>query len=205
MIGRGDREAGGRGEQPVQAAHFNAGVLQASPDIAALGRRHAPGIVAEGERSDFEAAIAEASPRERTAGRRKVRGSLRCTGKASPMILALTANWAFVSLHCNVGKLSGKCKALSRQYWPTVALFVSLLAVSQFAVSFGGIREYLCPRRSRCGVRFGIARYLDAHSGSRPGRSWAPSSWRAWSACCSVPPSPGRRPSPPRSCRSWCS
>ena len=36
-------------------------------------------------------------------------------------------------------------KALSRQYWPTLALFALLLAAWQFAVSFGGIREYLLP------------------------------------------------------------
>jgi NitT/TauT family transport system permease protein len=36
-------------------------------------------------------------------------------------------------------------KALSRQYWPTVALFAVLLAAWQIAVSSGGIREYLLP------------------------------------------------------------
>ena len=36
-------------------------------------------------------------------------------------------------------------KAFSRQYWPTIALFVALLVVWQMAVSFGGIREYLLP------------------------------------------------------------
>src|SRR5206468_4643066 len=36
-------------------------------------------------------------------------------------------------------------KALSRQYWPTIALFAGLLVVWQMAVSFGGIREYLLP------------------------------------------------------------
>src|SRR6267154_4364681 len=36
-------------------------------------------------------------------------------------------------------------KTLSRQYWPTIALFIALLVVWQMAVSFGGIREYLLP------------------------------------------------------------
>jgi NitT/TauT family transport system permease protein len=36
-------------------------------------------------------------------------------------------------------------KAISRQYWPTVALFGALLVVWQMAVSLGGIREYLLP------------------------------------------------------------
>src|SRR6266404_5345772 len=36
-------------------------------------------------------------------------------------------------------------KALSRQYWPTIALFIALVVVWQMAVSFGGIREYLLP------------------------------------------------------------
>ena len=36
-------------------------------------------------------------------------------------------------------------KAISRQYWPTVALFVALLVAWQMAVSLGGIREYLLP------------------------------------------------------------
>jgi len=36
-------------------------------------------------------------------------------------------------------------KAISRQYWPTVALFAALLVVWQMAVSLGGIREYLLP------------------------------------------------------------
>jgi NitT/TauT family transport system permease protein len=34
---------------------------------------------------------------------------------------------------------------LLRQYWPTVALFVLLIAIWQLAVSLGGIREYLLP------------------------------------------------------------
>lgn len=38
-----------------------------------------------------------------------------------------------------------KLGALSRQYWPTFALFAFLLASWQAAVTFGGIREYLLP------------------------------------------------------------
>ena len=38
-----------------------------------------------------------------------------------------------------------KLGALTRQYWPTVALFIALIAVWQIAVSAGGIREYLLP------------------------------------------------------------
>jgi len=38
-----------------------------------------------------------------------------------------------------------KAKALAHQYWPTLALFVLLLAAWQAATSFSGIREYLLP------------------------------------------------------------
>ena len=38
-----------------------------------------------------------------------------------------------------------KIKALAQQYWPTVALFATLLAAWQIAVSVSGIREYLLP------------------------------------------------------------
>ena len=38
-----------------------------------------------------------------------------------------------------------KFGALSRQYWPTLALFAFLLASWQAAVTFGNIREYLLP------------------------------------------------------------
>src|SRR6187431_2849857 len=36
-------------------------------------------------------------------------------------------------------------KALTRQYWPTAALFVAMIAAWQLAVSTTGIREYLLP------------------------------------------------------------
>ncbi|HSI00673.1 MAG TPA: hypothetical protein VLA02_08730, partial [Reyranella sp.] len=38
-----------------------------------------------------------------------------------------------------------KIQALTRQYWPTAALFVGLIVIWQLAVSFTGIREYLLP------------------------------------------------------------
>lgn len=38
-----------------------------------------------------------------------------------------------------------KFQSLLRQYWPTLALFVLLLALWQFGVRVGGIREYLLP------------------------------------------------------------
>ncbi|MFI5001906.1 MAG: ABC transporter permease [Reyranellales bacterium] len=38
-----------------------------------------------------------------------------------------------------------KLNALGRQYWPTAALFVALIAIWQFAVTYSGIREYLLP------------------------------------------------------------
>ena len=38
-----------------------------------------------------------------------------------------------------------KFATVSRQYWPTLALFAFLLASWQIAVSVGGIREYLLP------------------------------------------------------------
>ena len=38
-----------------------------------------------------------------------------------------------------------KFNALGRQYWPTVILFIVLLAAWQITVSVGGIREYLLP------------------------------------------------------------
>src|SRR5579872_2698805 len=38
-----------------------------------------------------------------------------------------------------------KLRMLARQYWPTVALFIALLAVWQAAVDVGGIRPYLLP------------------------------------------------------------
>ena len=38
-----------------------------------------------------------------------------------------------------------KLSSLGRQYWPTLLLFVFLLACWQAAVTYGGIREYLLP------------------------------------------------------------
>jgi NitT/TauT family transport system permease protein len=38
-----------------------------------------------------------------------------------------------------------KLNALGRQYWPTVVLFVALLAIWQAVTAFSGIREYLLP------------------------------------------------------------
>lgn len=38
-----------------------------------------------------------------------------------------------------------KIKALVRQYWPTVVLFMALLAIWQLTTSLSGIREYLLP------------------------------------------------------------
>jgi len=38
-----------------------------------------------------------------------------------------------------------KLKALGRQYWPTIVLFIALLAIWQGVAMFSGIREYLLP------------------------------------------------------------
>ena len=64
-IGRGDRQAGGCGQQPVQPAHFEAGIGTGRADTGTLGGRHAPCIVAEGEGRQFEAGIAQ--PRRQRA------------------------------------------------------------------------------------------------------------------------------------------
>jgi NitT/TauT family transport system permease protein len=60
-------------------------------------------------------------------------------------MLALTAQNAFVSVSPHAAHANMKMQALIRQYWPTVALFVSLIAIWQLAVTLGGIREYLLP------------------------------------------------------------
>ena len=176
-IGRGDREAGRRRQQPVQPAHREAGIGAGVADLGALGRRHAPGIVAEGEGREFEAAHSRGPPPARIDARRKARGSPRCREKASPMILALrpaalTGKSAFVSLTEMRGDdISGiesdeqvhrsarmtKFSTLSRQYWPTLVLFALLLASWQLAVSLGGIREYLLPSPLSVGTRCGTA------------------------------------------------
>src|SRR5262245_23388683 len=38
-----------------------------------------------------------------------------------------------------------KLKKLGHQYWPTVVLFIGLLAIWQLVATFSGIREYLLP------------------------------------------------------------
>jgi NitT/TauT family transport system permease protein len=38
-----------------------------------------------------------------------------------------------------------KLKKLGRQYWPTIVLFIALLAIWQLVATFSGIREYLLP------------------------------------------------------------
>jgi NitT/TauT family transport system permease protein len=38
-----------------------------------------------------------------------------------------------------------KLKTLGRQYWPTIVLFIALLAIWQAVAMFAGIREYLLP------------------------------------------------------------
>jgi len=68
-----------------------------------------------------------------------------------------------------------KFNALGRQYWPTIILFILLLAAWQLTVSVGGIREYLLPAPCRCGTRCGRARSPGASiCGPRPSRSSAP-------------------------------
>ena len=68
-------------------------------------------------------------------------------------------------------------KALTRQYWPTAALFVALIAVWQLAVSTTGIREYLLPAPLSVwnAMWFGDDRLGASICGRRPGRSSAPS------------------------------
>jgi NitT/TauT family transport system permease protein len=38
-----------------------------------------------------------------------------------------------------------KLEKLGRQYWPTIVLFIALLAIWQLVATFSGIREYLLP------------------------------------------------------------
>jgi hypothetical protein len=64
-IGAGDRQAGRRSQQPVQAAYLETVVGRDPADLGALGGRHAPPIVAKGERRQFQSAVAKAR-RQRT-------------------------------------------------------------------------------------------------------------------------------------------
>ncbi len=81
VIGAGDRQAGRRHQQPVQAAHRDAGVLRGTAQLRALRRRHAIGLLAERERRQFEPAIAELGRQRALAGELELAQHLVAQGK----------------------------------------------------------------------------------------------------------------------------
>ena len=53
----------------------------------------------------------------------------------------MTAQNAFVSVTGHAAHATMNIQALTRQYWPTAALFVALIAIWQLAVSTTGILD----------------------------------------------------------------